>query len=568
MSTTIEPRLIALLNEPSTIFDLGEEALDLPPLQDPNILKASGRRSALEPITSTQVRVGVQTPNGHLGSGKKARLLPDHNDSATVDSSSTPQRPSRLADRALGLTSPQSLHKILDDGADIEQNATSRKRQRLDADMADFVQLPQLPKKHPKTPRQIVPPMIIGLQNPPPNASRFPPITSSAFHDSHGRNSLNIGPPSQLNDEGLGGNLSATNDHLPSKQGHSPKKQVRKRWTEIETNHMLLGVHKYGVGKWKQILADPSYSFNGRRPVDLKDRFRTCCPAEYRNETSVNRTVGKHVFENGTESIQLPRPTSGLTIENILIPESDQAGSSGTFLSAEVGEPDLTSPKASSRSHRKNISDLADLGIDAPFKVVHRTSRRHFTAEEDRHILQGFDSYGPMWTKIRQDPNLHLISRRATDIRDRFRNRYPDKYGFPTPTLPSFQASSSSQAEIAQSMSSTTTLPYPGIKPNTPAQITGSRTVPQEYLPSNTAFSHKLPISNFNSQFPPHLDMQPSLHTSMQAGQAENMPDMLPFSNSIDWDASIIGSAGLGDMDIQRLLLDENWSTGNFGTYP
>ena len=53
----------------------------------------------------------------------------------------------------------------------------------------------------------------------------------------------------------------------------SKKKDVRarKKWTEEETNNLLLGVHKHGVGRWTDILEDPSFSFNERSGVDLKD---------------------------------------------------------------------------------------------------------------------------------------------------------------------------------------------------------------------------------------------------------------------------------------------------------
>ena len=60
-------------------------------------------------------------------------------------------------------------------------------------------------------------------------------------------------------------------------------------WTEEETNNLLLGVHKHGVGRWSDILEDPSFSFNNRSGVDLKDRFRICCPDELRGKGSKPR---------------------------------------------------------------------------------------------------------------------------------------------------------------------------------------------------------------------------------------------------------------------------------------
>src|SRR3954464_13511474 len=54
--TTIEPRLIAVLNNdtPSDLYTIlpSSPSLELPPLHDPNILKASGRPLLLEPDAS------------------------------------------------------------------------------------------------------------------------------------------------------------------------------------------------------------------------------------------------------------------------------------------------------------------------------------------------------------------------------------------------------------------------------------------------------------------------------------------------------------------------------------
>ncbi len=60
------------------------------------------------------------------------------------------------------------------------------------------------------------------------------------------------------------------------------KKQSKKRnkWTDEETKDLLIGVSKYGIGSWKKILGDSDYQFNGRTAVDLKDRFRVCCPGD------------------------------------------------------------------------------------------------------------------------------------------------------------------------------------------------------------------------------------------------------------------------------------------------
>ena len=95
MYATIEPRLIALLNNdvPSEPYSTSP-SLELPPLHDPNILKASGRPLLLEPDASK--RSGKHSPNPQLapqhaalissidedknksnGQQKKARIVAD-----------------------------------------------------------------------------------------------------------------------------------------------------------------------------------------------------------------------------------------------------------------------------------------------------------------------------------------------------------------------------------------------------------------------------------------------------------------------------------------------------------
>ncbi len=187
----------------------------------------------------------------------------------------------------------------------------------------------------------------------------------------------------------------------------------RRKWSEQETAHLLLGVSRHGVGKWTTILEDPDYCFNERTAGDLKDRFRTCCPNELRHK------LGKRDRERDATKSKSKTKTN-LTLENILIdPETPER---------DKDEPDLALKPKRSRAHRKNLEDLAELGICGPFKKSLRRERRHFTEQDDTEILQGLDEYGPAWTKIQRDPRFHLSSRQPTDLRDRVRNKYPEIY--------------------------------------------------------------------------------------------------------------------------------------------
>ncbi|KIN07678.1 hypothetical protein OIDMADRAFT_109143, partial [Oidiodendron maius Zn] len=342
-SSTIEPRLIALLNNnAATELDAASPSLELPPLHDPNILKASGRPLVLEPDTSK--RNGKPTPNAPLAAQHSGLVKSLDSDDNLHRVRGARKRSTGAADRTLGNSSPQSLKKILSDNTgDTSVPSPLKKRNIVEGNKDEFVQLPQPPKKQ-KAAKQavLVPPIIIGLFEPPPQATLFPPIASSSFHDRHGRNSLNTVPTTAKELEGS----AKSKDDANSKSGRkaSSKKEskkdvkTRRRWTEEETNNLLLGVSKYGVGRWTDILEDRNFTFNGRSGVDLKDRFRTCCPDELREKSSKQNTPAK-------------------------------------------------SGKArKSRAHRKRLEDLAELGIEGPFRKSQRRERRPFTEQDDREI--------------------------------------------------------------------------------------------------------------------------------------------------------------------------------------
>jgi hypothetical protein len=98
-------------------------------------------------------------------------------------------------------------------------------------------------------------------------------------------------------------------------------------------------------------------------------------------------------------------------------------------LSTPTTKPSITERMTTTNGvDRKGPEELARLGISAPFPKSQRRARRAFTVEEDEALLRGFTTYGAQWTKIRSDPDLGLTSRSRTDLRDRFRNRYPDKF--------------------------------------------------------------------------------------------------------------------------------------------
>ena len=62
------------------------------------------------------------------------------------------------------------------------------------------------------------------------------------------------------------------------------------------------------------------------------------------------------------------------------------------------------------------------------FPRSQRRARRKFTEEDDASLVKGHAKYGALWHKIRDDPDLNLSTRKATDLRDRLRNLHPELF--------------------------------------------------------------------------------------------------------------------------------------------
>ncbi|EHA19986.1 hypothetical protein CBS63078_7181 [Aspergillus niger] len=225
----------------------------------------------------------------------------------------------------------------------------------------------------------------------------------------------------------------------PKTRGRS-RKNLRK-WTEEETTALLRGVVKCGIGNWTAILAQPELKFNKRSASNLKDRFRVCCPWAYRaadpNEATrqLHDTLANALSRAETEGtdgqagkIHLPHPrganaeASGAAVNEAS--SSKDADSKGS--KAKNSTLSKTTPTLSSRSK----STLASLGIPEPHFTMksRRRSRRPFTVVEDEALLKGYAVHGFQWTLIQQDKRLNLSHRRATDLRDRFRTKFPHAY--------------------------------------------------------------------------------------------------------------------------------------------
>lgn len=147
---------------------------------------------------------------------------------------------------------------------------------------------------------------------------------------------------------------------------------------------------------------------------------------------------------NTTEKVLLPhpRPQDSAAVPNVdqgtpSKPPKDSISAGGSLAAKDIGlmthntDPSPPSPTGNqSRLSNKSKSALASLGIPQPHYVdkPQRRSRRPFTTAEDEALLKGYAVHGFQWTSIQQDERLNLGHRKATDLRDRFRTKFPHAY--------------------------------------------------------------------------------------------------------------------------------------------
>ncbi|KAJ9607318.1 hypothetical protein H2200_008391 [Cladophialophora chaetospira] len=301
----------------------------------------------------------------------------------------------------------------------------SQKRQRLDTD-GDAVavgMIRHLPRPAQKEDRQnrpapLLPAMVTGLHEPPPSAALLPSIdvesrpaiarstTTSKIHVKDMLTEPDSMPQPTTSAPVVENQMSSVRDpvirHPTPAKDISPvlaeatppllpwkdnkPRRARRKWTESETKDLLAGVKKYGIGKWKQILDDPTYSFSERSSVDLKDRYRVCA-----NNDSVPKL--------DTQSNTTPQICDQST-------------------PVEGAGPSLSPTKAIEQ----------DSPYDQNQPPKQRRKRRAWTIAEDESLVKGVARHGFQWTTIHDDPELELSHRRATDLRDRIRNKFPDGY--------------------------------------------------------------------------------------------------------------------------------------------
>ncbi|CAI6336806.1 unnamed protein product [Periconia digitata] len=312
-------------------------------------------------------------------------------------------------------------------------------------------------KKTPKRPR--IPPLLQGLHHPPPLPEKaFPPITGegsgfgrdigeragvrspvhlSKIEERESRTDVNRedATSAQVQKDGRETNSKlaavSTSDKenrdlpadspAPTTEKTSKTKETRKRnkWSDQETKDLLVGVSRFGIGNWKKILTCEDFTFNQRTTIDLKDRFRVCCPGE---GLKLRKPRRKH---NPVEAPTQVAPSASAPSSSTASTSQDvETTSDATTFSKTV----VRSYRSRTESDRKGPADLAKLGIHAPFIKRKRRERREFTQADDANLLIGFEKYNTSWHLMRDDTALGFKGRHATDLRDRFRIRYPEKF--------------------------------------------------------------------------------------------------------------------------------------------
>lgn len=292
-------------------------------------------------------------------------------------------------------------------------NERSPKRQKP-ADNT-LLNLPKLPVRN-SAKRLRIPPTLSGLHQPPPDAGLLPSISVEQPQIPPPRSQVASASQKTHSDRPVATEQSpATQNEGPNpatlsraSRSTSNKAQYNK-WTDSETADLLKGVAQFGIGSWTKILKCADYEFHGRTALDLKDRFRVCCPDHY-------------------SSKRRPKKGSEPKVAPVASDEGEETVSSEAAPLTATEKVTEDQKVKSSASHCMTSSQLKDLGIDQPFAKSGRRSRRGYSEAEDEAILRGFKKYGKSWASIRNDPSLNLSSRGPRDVRDRMRTRFPEEY--------------------------------------------------------------------------------------------------------------------------------------------
>ena len=408
MDLMMEP-LPGLLDDPLLHFQYIPASSDLhiAPLRNPVPSKASDLPSPLEPRNSREddrrshkVALDAQKPS------KKAKNEHSMPPAETVNSGTTRKPVTAISELVTRTRSPPEDEAasselpsfvslaVVERSPSISSLPLSEdrapKRPRLDNDygnLDDYIHLPR-PQRNTRGIRAppLLPSIVNGIHEPPPNAALLPPMSTSS-QSQH----LQISNSSQ----------SAAVPERRRAPARPPEKMLNT--PEMEPAHLLpelLGQNDFDTfeidpGNGKQVVKPPGPD----KPVSL------VVANDKELKTAERITITK--VENAPNALTRKEPGN----------ESEHAKRKPAK-PAKVSRARSASPAAQ--------ADPPASGSQKP--VSTRRPRRTWTTEEDQRLLQGVAQYGFQWTAIHDDPELDLAHRKATDLRDRIRNKFPDGY--------------------------------------------------------------------------------------------------------------------------------------------
>jgi hypothetical protein len=449
----MEPRIATLLDQQHyRRLTLDPSVLTAPSSVAPRHVELSSGLSAGRAIPDSQshhdyVDTRHKAVSQVHSSAPLARVL---NDSAysspSFQSSPVRSRPQHATFRTRSDIPASGLSATSPDAPRRDEQPTTTGYPAGDISLIQLPKPPQAPRRTAKRPR--IPPLLQGLHQPPPLPPKnklFPPISersgpgddvgdrfgltstlpisstdasAKARASPEERNkpaSVDVGQteaspnaPVVHGEQGTSGEVTNPSPAIQTADRPQPKgKTTRKRtkWSQKETEDLLIGVSRYGIGRWKQILECADFNFQGRTAVDLKDRFRVCRPGEglkARKGAMAKASTSLRSTDTG------PAPASaGNTATESITPAQ------------EISTEDRDTNDA-------NASKPND--VYGPFMKSQRRARREFSDEDDRNLLKGFKRHGSTWHAMRDDLELGFGMRHATDLRDRFRIRYPEQF--------------------------------------------------------------------------------------------------------------------------------------------
>ncbi|KAH7381642.1 hypothetical protein BKA66DRAFT_442046 [Pyrenochaeta sp. MPI-SDFR-AT-0127] len=265
--------------------------------------------------------------------------------------------------------------------------------------------LPQLPPKAAKRPR--IPPLLQGLHQPPPlppEGRLFPPITSE-------KNAFPRSPGERLGYDTYTEEISGRLEDIPARSDTDAMEMTRGSQSDKSTGE--LHVIPRMSPSTKVAVANETNKASNKRTLSERD--------------GRNKRTKKRNKWSETETKHLLIGVSRFGIGNWKKILQDPEFEFNERTAVDCMEQQIKDHQRE-LVRRKVPADFTELGIREPFLKSTRRPRRRFSTHDDQNLLVGFERYGPVWHTIRDDTELGFGTRHPTDLRDRFRIRYPEKY--------------------------------------------------------------------------------------------------------------------------------------------